>query len=264
MFIPANIVYLSVESYLEPVWFETTKLNLQNIITVRALLLLAWHVYYIAIYRMQTAKELELEVLKNETVLLESQVRFLQSQLNPHFLLNSLNTLIANSANKKTVETIATSLAGYLKYSLQENEITTELGKELDALEKFLSLQSARMDQSISYSITCNPRLRMVKIPSRMLQPLVENAVRYGSLEPLSASLKISISINNTNGMLYFVVQNSGSWADVGSSDSSGLGIKNLLKQLSILIGPEALLKFTHQQNHVTATIQIPESKLEV
>lgn len=262
IFVPANITYILSDMYLEPIWFRNNGNAMIKIITVRGFLLLVWHVYYTAVWSMKTAKELEIEILKREAALLENQVRFLQTQLNPHFLLNSLNTLIANSANKKSVETIASSLSSYLKYTLQENAITTELGKEIDALEKFISLQSARMDSHIQYSISCNPQLRFLKIPSRMLQPLIENAIKHGTPDPDSGTLEIHITIKEDNGAFYFITKNSGQWIDSSMSGQPGLGIDTLLKQLKILIGPEARLDFSTRENHVVASISIPENKL--
>ncbi len=184
--------------------------------------------------------------VKNETlkrVLLEekltTEMAFLKSQINPHFLFNTLNGFYAKSL-KHNVPELAdgiAKLAELMRYMVYEtNADKVILEKEIHHLKKFIEVYQLRIaeedDVLINFSIT--GAIQTVKISPMLLIPFVENAIKHG-IDPKATSI-IDISLELVKNKLSFKVTNTIHQASFGLSDeSSGFGLDNLKKRLSIL-----------------------------
>ncbi len=179
-------------------------------------------------------KEIKAEKLKTE-------LDFLKSQLNPHFLFNTLNNLFAE-ANKHENPTLSSGIAKLsqmMRYMLYEsNESFVSLEKEINYLHSFIELQMLRVspkdpfDQQLDID-DYDPTL---KIAPLLFQPLVENAFKHGiSLESKSV---VSISLSTHGEQLRFSIKNNKS-SDPRQIEHSGIGLANLKRRLT-LIYPEA------------------------
>jgi two-component system LytT family sensor kinase len=123
----------------------------------------------------------------------EAELRALRAQINPHFLFNALTTIgyLIQTAPPRALQTLlrlTSLLRGVLR---SEGEFTT-LGREVDIIEAYLDIERARFEQRLRVSIDVPARLRNVRVPALMLQPLVENAVKHG-VAPMAAGGEVEI-----------------------------------------------------------------------
>lgn len=135
------------------------------------------------------------EKMKYQQLAKDSQIKSLQSKINPHFLFNTLNTIagMALMENSDNTAKLIYSLSDMLRYSLRNSENMVEIGAELESIQKYLFIQTMRYSDKISYDIKIPDEILKYKIPAMTLQPLIENAVIHG-LEPKNGPGKISIT----------------------------------------------------------------------
>ncbi len=138
---------------------------------------------YNAMLEKLQKQNLEHEELTNTKILLEKQMYLkLQHQINPHFLFNTLN-MISHTAylegDDQTVELLETT-ANLLRYALDYSDRDVTLGRELEALEYYVSLQEKRFGDRICFTFELDETINGMKVPSLILQPLVENAIVHG------------------------------------------------------------------------------------
>jgi len=124
----------------------------------------------------------ELENLKVNNLLKNMELKALQHQINPHFLFNTLNMIsyTAYLEDAEKTQTLISTVAAFLRYSLDYSDRTALLSQELEALENYVSLQEQRFGDRIKFHFDLDCRIDRMKIPSLILQPLVENAVVHG------------------------------------------------------------------------------------
>jgi len=190
----------------------------------------------------------------------KSELSLLKYQMQPHFLFNALTAVMAVSGDKEKVEELTQSLADYLRFSLSKSdENSSPLGEELEALESYLHVEKIRFAENLNYQIDADQEARAFSVPSQLVQPLLENAIKYGrrtSPMPLS----ILIEAQRSEDCLRLTVENTGSW--VGASASSdnqgiGIGISNLRRRLQLLYGNRATLTYEKSPELVRAIVTL-------
>ncbi len=218
------------------------------------------------------------EKIKNEYILLiqqkSLQLSALQSQIQPHFLINTLYCFIALNqiGETKKLNDGFFSLARLLRYVLNKEPVT-DIGSECDFLEDYLKLQQLRFGERLSYEIDCPDEYRSIRIPRLILQPLVENAVIHG-IEPSEQPCICRIKIQQEDNILKIVVEDDGVGFDVANvnqilnenenvssrKSSSSVGLPYVKNRL-LLSYPES--SFTIVCNETTRIeIAIPWSEL--
>ncbi|HWQ29659.1 MAG TPA: PocR ligand-binding domain-containing protein [Negativicutes bacterium] len=209
-----------------------------------------------------------------ERTLKDTEIKTLQSQVNPHFLFNVLNTLSRLALTEKAPKTqeMAYSLAETLRYILQNINQMVSLDEELAQIERYLKIQSVRFGERIQYKLEVQEEIKKVRIPSMLLQTFVENAVNHG-LEPKEEPGIVKVSGYSTDEAAVIEITDDGvgipesklklllEEADISSiSQSTGIGINNANKRLIYYYGPEYKLKIRSVQNKgTTVTIRIPK-----
>ena len=193
----------------------------------------------------------------------KSELSLLRYQMQPHFLFNALTAVMAVSDDKGKVEELTQSLADYLHFSLRKrNDDTSPLGDELDALENYLHVEKIRFAENLNYQIDADREAREFLVPSQLVQPLLENAIKYGQrTSPMPLSIRIQTQF--TGEHLHLVVENSGSWLDpsVSQGMGMGIGISNLRRRLQLLTGNRASLTYDHSPQWVRAMVKLPIMK---
>lgn len=190
--------------------------------------------------RMQAAaNEIEVRAIKAEAAAREHELRHLQEQMNPHFLFNALNAVAASKNDPAAVEQVTQDLAQYLRFCLREARTFEPLSRELQALEKYLAVQSARFGENLVCRIACDRAAHSVLVPPMLIQPLLENALHYGA-KTSSMPLKVEVTAKVTDGRLEVVVANSGRWLPPDKTRSPSTGIRSLRKRLALLISDDA------------------------
>lgn len=147
----------------------------------------------------------ESELLKNQ-----AELKALQSQINPHFLYNTLQCIrgLAIQHHVPDIPTITTAMADIFRYSIRSDKMVP-LAEELHALQSYLSIVKVRYRERIQSEISVDPGLEEVPVLKMILQPVVENAISYG-LEPWSGEKWIHVQIKENGGIVYICIENSG------------------------------------------------------
>lgn len=159
--------------------------------------------------------------------------------MNPHFLFNALNAVVASKHDPEAVESVTRNLAEYLRFTLGEARTFEPLARELQALENYLAVQQARFGENLACRIACDRAAHAVLVPPMLIQPLLENALHYGA-KTSRMPLKVEVTTKVANGHLEVAVANSGRWVPPDATRSPSTGIRSLRKRLALLIGDEA------------------------
>ena len=227
-----------------------------GLVLLRSIVLLLWLLLYFGIKTVRQNAETEREFQKAEA-------RLLRSQMNPHFLFNALNTIMAVRNDAAKVEKVTQSLADYLRFSLQQEESeehglsTHPLGDELAALEDYLRVEKARFGEDIVWRIDAEEEARRTPVPSALVQPLLENAIKYGQ-ETGPRPLRVSITAQVVQDTLHLEVQNSGHWVEQAPSQAGRIGVGNLRRRLALIYGGAASLDVRHTPATVTVCLELP------
>lgn len=196
------------------------------------------------------------EKMKFQQLAKDARIKSIQSQLDPHFLFNTLNTIAGMALMESCDQTaeLIYSLSDILRYSIKNSKDMVEIGTELDNIKKYLFIQTMRYSDKLSYDIKVPNEIFKYKIPAMTLQPLIENSILHG-LEPKKGPGKIKISGEllldrfaqitiNDNGIgmsseKLDMLNNSIN----SSSINGGIGIKLVHDRLIYYFGPESGVK---------------------
>ena len=195
----------------------------------------------------------------------KSEMNLLKAQTQPHFLFNALTAVMAVSDDKGKVEELIQSLADYLRFSLNKrNDDYAPLGEEMEALENYLHVEKIRFAEKLEYRIDVDQKARASTVPSHLVQPLLENAIKYGQ-QTSPMPLSILIQAQRTGAHLQLVIENTGSWVepsvsscDQGMGKGIGMGISNLRRRLQLLYGDRASLTYEQSPSGVRAMVTLP------
>ncbi|MFP7477999.1 sensor histidine kinase [Terribacillus saccharophilus] len=189
------------------------------------------------------------ENYKKQLVIKDAEFKTLQAQINPHFLYNTLESINWSAKLGKHQETsrMATSLGFILRSSLETKEALIPLADELEIVHHYITIQAYRFQERLSFHTDIPDYLLSCKVPKFSLQPLVENAIRYG-LQEIIGVCKIKIEAFHEGGNTFIAVTDDGPGMDkefihkLASGDyrpkGTGLGIRNIDNRLKILFGP--------------------------
>jgi signal transduction histidine kinase len=171
-----------------------------------------------------------------------ARLRALQSQLNPHFLFNALNgiaTLVREGERTKAADMVD-MLGDFLRLTLQKlDSPEIPVSEELVFVEQYLRIQRLRFGSYFRASVDADPETYDALVPTLILQPLVENAVRHGVLARAQGGA-LSVSIRRCDAVLVITVEDDGPGLAVGSAHPYGVGFKNSAERLAALYGDDA------------------------
>jgi len=183
--------------------------------------------------RIALHREKEAAVLKSEN--LQSELKFLKSQINPHFLFNALNNIYTLSMihSEKTPEMILklSDMLRYILYDCQEEKVS--LQKEIDYIRNYIDLQKLKEERSSSITIDVSADGRL-KIAPMLLIPFIENAFKHGNVF-FEDSGWLYIHLSTDNGRLHFSVRNSLPDREFTKDTAGGIGLENVRKRLNML-----------------------------
>ncbi len=228
-----------------------------KMLVVRLFILGLWSALYFAVHMFETEHALELRAAQAELAAREHELRHLQAQMNPHVVFNSLKAVRACKHDPAAVEEVTESLADYLRYLMQNTRPLEPLGRELEALEKFLTSQTAHFKGNLVCRIQWDPEARSVMVPPMMIQPLIEDAFHYRS-ENNDLPLQIWLTARMEEGFLRVGVSNTGDWVPPESGDGKADGVDLLRKRLKLLMGSQAQVERQIEQGWIRVTIHIP------
>lgn len=191
----------------------------------------------------------------------EAQLAALRYQLNPHFLFNSLNSISALIVTKRNgeAELMTDKLSSFLRSSLNADPgELIPLDEELSLTEEYLDIERVRFGDRLDVDVNCTPRACEALIPSFLVQPLVENAIKHG-VARTTEQTRIAITGEVEDGQLLIRVANDvTNDPAMPSAPSGGVGLANVRKRLAAVYGKAASLTAGREAGHYVATISIP------
>jgi len=188
-------------------------------------------------------KDVELSNLK--ALKSQAEVKLLQSQINPHFLYNALNSIasLAQTDGVKT-EKMALSLSDLFKYSInRKGKKNSTVGDEVDMVKNYLEVEQVRFGDRLTFHIKVEESLTDVKIPMFLIQPLIENAVKHG-VSKIENDGKIELKIVQHESDITITVHDNGS--DFPDGLVSGHGLQTVYDLLRLSYGENAALSWTN------------------
>lgn len=212
----------------------------------------------ITIAKAQILEE-KLKNISNEKNILETNIRLLQAQIEPHFLFNTLSTILSlMDSDAEKARIMMEDFTNLLRASFSKTmDKTTKIFDELEIIKSYINIFKIRMGSRLNFKIDIPDNLLQYLIPSMLIQPLVENAIKHG-IEPKIEGGEILIQINiNADKMCIAVIDTGiGFKAD---TKSNGVALNNIKKRLELLYGDKAqLVMEENKPTGVKSIIEIP------
>lgn len=220
------------------------------------------------------------EVKNQEKELRTSELNMLISQINPHFLYNTLDNIymLARINKEETTMKMIQALTKYLRLSLSKGSDIVTVEDELENVKSYMQIQQIRNDNLFTYTIDCRVEQDKTRVLKLILQPLVENAIKYGFCQIYQGGV-IEIRVYLEEGELVFSVYNSGVPIDREIADrinslnqkplaaakecfpdkKNGYGVVNVLTRLRLKYGDGVSYRYYPEENGTTCVIRIPE-----
>lgn len=211
-------------------------------------------------YLIQNLEILSWQVKQKETImhqLKDEEIKALRSQINPHFLFNSLNSVHALTMTdpEKAGEMII-KLSELMRYSLSRTETTVSLSEEIAQIRRYLDIERIRFSERLEININVPESEFSITVPSMIIQPLVENAVKHG-IYGLTGKVSINIDVYRNDNLLNIKLTNNFD-PEARSKIGTGTGIPNVKSRLMTLYHRNDLMEITRENNIYTAIIKIP------
>ncbi|BHH82212.1 LytS/YhcK type 5TM receptor domain-containing protein [Desulforhopalus sp. 52FAK] len=218
--------------------------------------------------------QLELEDIQvKDKLLAHAEIKHLQAQINPHFLFNSLNTIASfcRTTPEKARELIL-DLSLYMRKNLDSSRGYIPLSSELEQIQSYLAIEKARFGDLIQVNIDVEPGCEDWPIPSLIIQPLVENAIKHG-IRSREGGGSIALTIYRNMDVLEVTVEDDGVGIAENNlntlltrknleSHSEGVGLRNSNCRLEQIYGPEFAMEIVSSPNRgTTISFRIPQSQ---
>ncbi len=203
-------------------------------------------------------QEEELKRLANEKKIMETNLRILLSQIEPHFLFNTLTSAIGLlDSDLKRGKTMLLNLTHYLRISLAKSRRSNNsITKEIEMIEAYLQIFALRMGDRLQYTIDIQEGIDHLLIPTMLIQPLVENAIKHG-LEPAIKGGAINIRIRTNENYVRIEVADTG--PGFHKNSKLGVGLSNVKERIDILYsGAGRFVLDENQPSGLKAIIEIP------
>jgi LytS/YehU family sensor histidine kinase len=245
------------ENYLA-YWNETFPYRIGTGVFIYGLIILTYYLFEsLSNLSEKNAKEARLETLVKET-----ELKMLRSQINPHFLFNSLNSISSLTiTDPEKARDMVVKLSEFMRYALsRKDELPVSLQNELENLRLYLEIEKVRFGDKLITEETIGEDCLDFKIPVLLLQPLYENAVKHGVYES-TESVKIMTNAKLNNGYIEITISNN--YEDSPSlKKGTGTGLLNVSRRLELYYGNKAMIKSTKENGIYTVSLYIPANYL--
>lgn len=206
--------------------------------------------------RENQLKEQELRMLSH---LKDAQLKYLQAQINPHFLFNTLNAgaQLAMMEQAEQTELFLENVADFFRYNVRKNDKDAVLREEIHLVDSYIYILNVRFSGEILFSKDVDESLLDVKVPSMILQPLVENSFHYG-IRNIDREKRIELSVYQDKGMICISIWDNGAGMEAQRikevlsghvtenekrPGSNGVGMKNVMERLGLYFQGKARLE---------------------
>jgi sensor histidine kinase YesM len=227
----------------------------------------AWSALYYAINFYLTVEEQADQLLRLETQASSAQLAMLRYQLNPHFLFNTLNSISTLVLLKQTdrANAMLSRLSSFLRYTLI-NEPTAQvtIEQEVETLKLYLEIEKMRFEDRLRPVFTIDPTVSHARLPSLLLQPLVENAIKY-AVTPREEGAEIAVTAQPAGENVRIVVSDTGPGLNDGAikphipiSEGTGVGLPNIRDRLIQAFGERQSFETRSTPGGFSVIIEIP------
>ena len=218
--------------------------------------IISWLFYYIDEKQKSNERKSEAELL-----LRASELATLRQQLQPHFLFNSLNSISALAGSKpeearKMIQLLSDFLRGTLK---KDGEQLNKLSDEIKHLNLYLEIEKVRFGYRLQTKIEVEEKYMDLLLPSLLLQPVVENAIKFGLYNTIDA-IEIKIKGIVSNNMLQIEISNPFDETYTGSNKGEGFGLNSLQRRLELIYSRKDLLEVKKDVKLFITSIKIPQA----
>ena len=215
-------------------------------------------VYYLYVHIEQLNEKVANEIRLNN-LLKDGELNLLKSQINPHFLFNSMNSV--NSLilhNPEQARKMLVAVSDYLRYSVLANKRKfSSVAEEMDNIARYLSIEKLRFGDKLLYEQDIDPSCHSIEIPAMLLQPLFENAVKHGVYESLE-TVGIVAKITKDGQYLFVSLSNDFDMEGISQKNGSGTGLHNVSERLRLLYGISATMHTKAENGVFTVVLKIP------
>jgi len=217
----------------------------------------AWTLAFLGVRAESEARAQRMQAMAAQTRALRLEVESLHIQIEPHFLFNALNTIVAEIGDRPAIaEEMTRQLAAYLRYSLQNREHAGAVADELEAVRMYFRIQALRFDERFIYHCTADPAALSASIPHMAIQCLVENAIKHGLLA-VESDFRINVRVTRTEDELEVVVDNPSSSKVLAPEEKMGTGLSNLKRRLDLRYPGRNQFSLTQREGRTYATLNL-------
>lgn len=213
---------------------------------------------------METSKE-------EQRKLAEAERKALESQMNPHFLFNTLNTIkaLAKLHDEKEIYTISIKLGKLLRSTIDNHESECTLEESIALIDSYLTIQKIRFGEKLHVLVELDASCAKIKTPKLIIQPLVENSIIHG-LEPKAGDWNIKVMVTRQNNRIVIVVEDDGIGFPKGTlpedldelANSTHVGVYNVYRRLMLKYGKQMNFSIVSQEQKGTVvTISLPDEQ---
>ena len=267
-FIAASIlcgiwVYISYAIY-QPFIYDDNKFlkeGLPSKIFVGYVMYIIYLVFFYAVNYYQSLKEKIKKEVEYKALIREAELQALKSQINPHFLFNSLNSISSLTvSDPERAQEMVINLSNFMRYSLMHNEKEmVSFSRELDNIKLYLSIEKVRFGKKLNAEFEIDAHCMEAEIPNMILQPLFENAIKYGVYET-TEQVTIKTTCECDGNLLKILIVNDYDASTI-KRRGEGIGLRNIRKRMEIIYNQPDLIKITDHKTSFEVQLVIPQKQ---
>ena len=211
-------------------------------------------------YSQEEQKDINNRRIEIEKLTKEAELYKLRQQLQPHFLFNSLNSISSLTiSNPEKARAMVHQLSEFLRGTLKkEEQHWNTLEEELEHLQLYLEIEKVRFGNRLQTTIECDEQVKQLKLPALLLQPVVENAIKFG-LYDTTGEVLIKLTASSQEDNLTIEVENPFDPETAQPSKGAGFGLSSIQRRLFLLFARNDLLKTSKEDELFKTTILIPQ-----
>jgi len=243
---------------VEQSYVEFIQNSLPTKVLTGYLLYAGYVVFFYAVNYYNTLKEKIKRESEMKMLVRDAELNALKSQINPHFLFNSLNSISSLTMSKpEKAQEMVINLSSFMRYSLQHSrEEKVTLKDELDHIKLYLGIEKIRFGKKLNPVFNIQEECLKAKIPNMILQPLFENAIKYGVYE---ATEPVSIIMTCCQEPNFFKITIENEYDPyTKKSKGEGIGLRNIRQRLELIYGNPALLRVTDLKTSFKIELMLP------
>ena len=259
------IIWVFLDYGIMTIIFTNYSQIFEQTILWRILLFIPVYIITIFSYFLFSAidKNNDQEIVKSkmEAMVRSAEFEALKSQINPHFLFNSLNSASSlTMVDPEKAQEMIINISDFFRFSLiSSKQNFTTLSSELEHALLYLEIEKCRFGSRLSISTELDPRINNIEVPSLILQPLVENAIKHGVYES-SKEIKISFNFVDIGDKIKISIINGIDSNNGIAKKGTSTGLKNVIERLELSYNQKNLLETSKTDDNFKVTIWIPKT----